>query len=297
MREPTRALRQEQTLQAPGDVRLARLTPVDEIDIKSAQVGLIGVGNMGQALLVALLKAGADASKINFAVRRSERNHEIEERYGIKAASVEEMAASSDVLMIIVKPQDLESIMERVAPSLKPGSLVISFLAGKKIATVEAGLGNPAVARVMPNTPTLLGVGMSIVSYGKAVRPDQRRYVSDFLAAAGKSIEVAEELQDAATATSGSGPAYFFAFVEAMVAGAVTMGIDEATATTLVIQTIVGAAKMLDETGKSATTLRENVTSPKGVTYEGLKVFGEGDLAGLVARAMKAAADRSRDLA
>ena len=108
MREPTRALRQEQTLQAPGDVRLARLTPVDQIDIKSAQVGLIGVGNMGQALLVALLKAGADPSKINFAVRRAERNLEIEERYGISAAPVEEMAAISDVLMIIVKPQDLE---------------------------------------------------------------------------------------------------------------------------------------------------------------------------------------------
>jgi len=278
-------------------VRLARLTPVNEIDIKSAQVGLIGVGNMGQALLVALLKAGADPAKIKFAVRRSERNHEIEERYGITAASVEEMAAESDVLMLIVKPQDLESIMERCAPNLKQDALVISFLAGKKIATIESGLGNPAVVRVMPNTPTLLGVGMSIVSYGSQVRPDQQRFVSEFLSAAGKSVEVAEELQDAATATSGSGPAYFFAFVEAMVEGAVAMGIDEQTATTLVVQTIVGAAKMLDETGKSVTILRENVTSPKGVTYEGLKVLGEADLAGLVSRAMKAAADRSRELA
>lgn len=278
-------------------MRLARLTPVNEIDIKSAQVGLIGVGNMGQALLVALLKAGADPAKIKFAVRRSERNHEIEERYGITAASVEEMAAESDVLMLIVKPQDLESIMERCAPNLKQDALVISFLAGKKIATIESGLGNPAVVRVMPNTPTLLGVGMSIVSYGSQVRPDQQRFVSEFLSAAGKSVEVAEELQDAATATSGSGPAYFFAFVEAMVEGAVAMGIDEQTATTLVVQTIVGAAKMLDETGKSVTILRENVTSPKGVTYEGLKVLGEADLAGLVSRAMKAAADRSRELA
>jgi pyrroline-5-carboxylate reductase len=121
--------------------------------------------------------------------------------------------------------------------------------------------------------------------------------VNDFLRAAGKSVEVDEPLQDAATATSGSGPAYFFAVVEAMVRGAVEMGISEEIATTLVVQTIVGAAKMLDESGKSATTLRENVTSPKGVTYEGLKVFGEGDLAGLVARAMKAAAERSRDMA
>ena len=270
---------------------------MNQIDLKSAQVGLIGVGNMGEALLVALLKAGATASHINFAVRRAERSAEIVERYGITPASIEEMAATSDVLMIIVKPQDLETIMERVAPTLKVGALVISFLAGKKIATLESGLGQPAVARVMPNTPTLLGAGMAIVSFGSAVRPDQRNFVNDFLAAAGKSIEVEEPLQDAATATSGSGPAYFFAFVEAMVAGAMDMGIDEATATALVIQTIVGAAKMLDETGKSATTLRENVTSPKGVTYEGLKVLGEGDLQGLVVRAMNAAADRSRAMA
>lgn len=276
---------------------MARLTAVKQIDIKSAQVGLIGVGNMGEALLVALLKAGAEPQKINFAVRRAERSSELAARYQITPASIEEMAATSDVLMFIVKPQDLETIMERIAPTLNPDALVISFLAGKKIATIENGLGNPAVARVMPNTPTLLGVGMSILSYGSNVRADQKRFVETFLRAAGKSVEVAEPLQDAATATSGSGPAYFFAFVEAMVAGAVAMGIDEDVASTLVVQTIVGAAKMLEESGKSATVLRENVTSPKGVTYEGLQVIAQGDLPGLVARAMQAAADRSRAMA
>ena len=282
---------------APWVAPLARLTPVKQIDIKSAQVGLIGVGNMGEALLVALLKAGADARHIKFAVRRAERSTQIAERYGITASTIEEMAAASDVLMIIVKPQDLESVMERIAPTLKAGALVISFLAGKKIATLELGLGQPAIARVMPNTPTLLGAGMAIVSFNKSISSDQRDFVNELLAAAGKSIEVEESLQDAAAATSGSGPAYFFAFVEAMVAGAVEMGIDAATATTLVTQTILGAAKMLDETGKSATTLRENVTSPKGMTYEGLKVLEEGDLDGLVARAMNAAAARSRAMA
>ena len=276
---------------------MARLTAVKQIEIKSAQVGLIGVGNMGEALLVALLKAGADPQKINFSVRRAERSSELAARYQITPASIEEMAATSDVLMLIVKPQDLETIMERIAPTLNPDALVISFLAGKKIATIGSGLGNPAVVRVMPNTPTLLGVGMSILSYGSNVRADQKLFVEAFLRAAGKSVEVTEPLQDAATATSGSGPAYFFAFVEAMVAGAVAMGIDEGVASTLVVQTIVGAAKMLEESGKSATVLRENVTSPKGVTYEGLQVFTQGDLPGLVARAMQAAADRSRAMA
>ncbi len=252
---------------------------------------------MGEALLVALLKAGADPAAIKFAVRREERSAELATRYAITPASISEMAQTSDVLMIIVKPQDLTLIMEEVQPHLKPGALVISFLAGKKIATLSVGLGSDAIARVMPNTPTLLGVGMSIVSYGPGVDPAQRQYVSQFLQAAGKSVEIDEGLQDAAAATSGSGPAYFFAFVEAMVNGALDMGIDHETATQLVVQTIVGAAKLLDESGKSATTLRENVTSPKGMTYEGLKVFSDGDLNGLVVRAMNAAAERSRGMA
>ena len=268
-----------------------------EIKIESAQVGLIGVGNMGEALLVALLKAGAPPSAIKFAVRRETRSTELAEKYKITPASITDMAQTSDVLMIIVKPQDLELIMEAVRPHLKDGALVISFLAGKKIATLSAGFNTKAIARVMPNTPTLVGAGMSIVSYGAGIGTDQREYVAKFLHAAGKSIEVEEDLQDAAAATSGSGPAYFFAFVEAMVNGAVNMGIDQGTATELVIQTIVGAAKLLDESGKSATTLRENVTSPKGMTYEGLKVFSEGGLNDLVVRAMNAAAMRSRGMA
>jgi pyrroline-5-carboxylate reductase len=270
---------------------------VDEISIKRSRVGLIGVGNMGEALLVALLKAGAPVQNVNFAVRRPERSAELAARYQIEAATISQIAATSDVLMIIVKPYDLAGIMEQVKPHLKSGALVISFLAGKKIATLESGLAAASIARVMPNTPTLLGAGMSIVSYSSGIRPDQRAFVTDFLEAAGKSLEVEESLQDATAATSGSGPAYFFAFVEAMVVGAVAMGIDEGSATTLVVQTILGAAKMLDETGKNAATLRENVTSPKGMTFEGLKVFEGGDLNGLVARAMKAAADRSRDMA
>ena len=252
---------------------------------------------MGEALLVALLKAGANPAAVKFAVRRPERSAEIQERYKIAPASIQELAATSDVLMLIMKPQQLDPIMEEIKPVLKSDALVISFLAGKKIATLEAGLGTSSVVRVMPNTPTLLGAGMSIVSYGAGVREDQREFVSEFLRAAGKSIEVPEDMQDSATATSGSGPAYFFAFVEAMVAGAMDMGISESVATELVIQTIVGAAKMLAETGKSATTLRENVTSPNGVTFAGLKVLGEGDLNGLVIRAMNSAANRSREMA
>jgi pyrroline-5-carboxylate reductase len=271
---------------------------MNQIKLATASVGFIGVGNMGEALLSALLKAGAPAAKISFSERGTERSAQIVERYGVTSSTIAELSSQSDVLLIIVKPQDLETVLDAVRPTLKTDSLVISFLAGKRISTIEAGLGSQtSVVRVMPNTPTLLGAGMCIVSFGSFINDIQREYVRDFMKACGKFVELPEELQDAAAATSGSGPAYFFAFVEAMIAGATDMGIDEATATQLTIQTIVGAAKMLDESGKSATTLRENVTSPKGMTYEGLKVFAEADLNSLVAKAMKAAADRSREMA
>jgi len=261
-------------------------------------IGFIGVGNMGEALLHALLKSGTPPASITFAVRRSERSAEISERYQIAPATLADMAARSDILLIIVKPQDLNTIMDAIAPTLKSDSLIISFLAGKRIATIEAGLGGDrAVVRIMPNTPTLVGAGISIVSYGSAVSPSHKEFVGRFMNACGKYVELEESLQDAAAATSGSGPAYFFAFIEAMIAGAMEMGISEEIANELVIQTFVGAAKMLQETGKSPSTLRENVTSPKGMTYEGLKVFAASDLERIVAKAMAAAAQRSRELA
>jgi pyrroline-5-carboxylate reductase len=132
---------------------------------------------------------------------------------------------------------------------------------------------------------------------GAEVTDQQKGFVLGFLAATGKVIEVEEALQDAVTATSGSGPAYFFAFVEAMIAGAKDLGLSHEDATTLTIQTIVGAAKLLDESGKSATTLRENVTSPNGTTAAALAILGSSDLNSRVAKAMKAARDRSQELA
>jgi pyrroline-5-carboxylate reductase len=149
----------------------------------------------------------------------------------------------------------------------------------------------------MPNTPTLVGAGMAAVSMGAGVTDAHREFVLNLLSTTGKVIEVTEDLQDAVTATSGSGPAYFFAFVEAMIAGARELGLSAEDATTLTVQTIVGAAKLLAESGKSATTLRENVTSPNGTTAAALASFSSSDLNSMVAKAMKAASDRSQELA
>jgi pyrroline-5-carboxylate reductase len=171
-------------------------------------------------------------------------------------------------------------------------------VAGKKIGFIQENLSDAQpIARIMPNTPTSVGLGAAGYSFGSAVTQEHRVFVASLLAAAGKAVEVDESLQDAITATSGSGPAYFFAFVEAMVEGAVALGLSREDATTLTIQTIVGSAALLEKSGDSPTILREKVTSPNGTTAAALASFSNDHLSEIVARAMKAAHDRSQELA
>ena len=265
---------------------------------QQSKVAVIGAGIMGEALISALISAGVNPELITISEKRAERSAELTAKYSIKRAPIAANVAAADALLLVVKPQDMASVLEEIKGAINPTAVVITFAAGKTISFITNALitGNPIV-RVMPNTPTLVGAGMAAVSIGPGVTAEQKQFVLNFLAATGTVIEVAEELQDAVTATSGSGPAYFFAFVEAMVAGAKELGLSEQDATTLTIQTIVGAAKLLDESGKSATTLRENVTSPNGTTAAALASFAASDLNSMVAQAMKAARDRSQELA
>jgi pyrroline-5-carboxylate reductase len=265
---------------------------------QQSKVAVIGAGVMGEALIAALISYGVKPEFITISEKRDERAAELIAKYSIKAAPLAANVSSADALLLVVKPQDMGAVLEEIKSSINPAAVVITFAAGKTISFISNGLGtgNPVV-RVMPNTPTLVGAGMAAASMGAGVTDAQKGFVLGFLAATGKVIEVGEELQDAVTATSGSGPAYFFAFVEAMVAGAKELGLSDADATTLTVQTIVGAAKLLDESGKSATTLRENVTSPNGTTAAALASFGSSELNSMVAKAMKAARDRSQELA
>lgn len=261
-------------------------------------IGVIGAGVMGEALIVALIRSGVNPSEISFAEKRPERAVELEARYSIVHQDLTSVAAKSSTLLIVVKPQDMSSTLADLAPHVSAETLVISFAAGKTIASIASGLGkNNPVVRVMPNTPALIGLGASGYSLGAGVTESQKKFVSDFLAATGKAIEVPEALQDAVTATSGSGPAYFFAFVESMIDGAVALGLSREDATTLTIQTIVGAAALLDQSGDSPTTLREKVTSPNGTTAAALASFSQSGLPAIVAEAMAAAAKRSQELA
>ena len=265
---------------------------------QQSPVGVIGAGVMGEALIAALITSGVNPGLITISEKRADRAAELVAKYSIQQAPLAANVASAQTLLLVVKPQDMAAVLEEIKSNINPAAVVISFAAGKTIAFIAQGLGtgNPVV-RVMPNTPTLVGAGMAAASMGPGVTEAQKQFVLGFLAATGKVIEVTEDLQDAVTATSGSGPAYFFAFVEAMVAGAKELGLSDQDATTLTVQTIVGAAKLLDESGKSATTLRENVTSPNGTTAAALASFASSDLNSMVAKAMKAASDRSQELA
>ncbi len=263
------------------------------------QVAVIGAGVMGEALISALITYGISPRAITISEKREERALELIDRYKVSRAPLSENIAKCDMILLVVKPQDMAAVLQEIKTDIRPGCLVISFVAGKQIQGIADLIGTKAnpVIRVMPNTPTLVGAGMAAISCCSLVTAEQRQFVLGFLGAVGKVIEVNEELQDAVTATSGSGPAYFFRFVEAMVEGAVALGLSHADATTLTIQTMVGAAKLLDQSGDSPTTLREKVTSPNGTTFAALNSFNGSDISEVVAKAMKAARDRSQELA
>ena len=261
-------------------------------------VGIYGVGNMGEALLAGLIAAGTAPELIYFAEKREDRAAEISAKYGASHKSVTEIAKECSTILLVVKPQDLGGLLEGIKDDLTAEALLISFAAGKTISLIENALpAGISIIRVMPNTPALIGLGAAGISPGTHVTDSQLAFTQNFLESCGMAVILDESLQDAVTALSGSGPAYFFAFVEAMVASGIELGLSEEVATALTHQTILGAAGMLNQSGKSATTLRENVTSPNGTTAAALKVLSEGRLAELVARAMTAARDRSQELA
>jgi len=268
------------------------------IDSNPSAIGVIGAGVMGEALISALISAGVSPESITISEKRADRAAELIDKYGIVVEPLETNVSKAEVLLLVVKPQDISTVLTEIKGSIKPSTLVVSFAAGKKIEFISSllGGGNPVI-RVMPNTPTLVGEGMAAMSIGLLVTPAQSDFVRGFLSATGRVVEVDENLQDAVTAVSGSGPAYFFNFVEAMVKAGTELGLSNEIATELTVQTMVGAAKLLATSNKSAATLRENVTSPNGTTAAALSSFADSDLAGIVKKAMVAARDRSQELA
>jgi pyrroline-5-carboxylate reductase len=261
------------------------------------RIAILGAGVMGETLLSAIRSAGHPAADLVISEKRDDRAAELRDAYGVEVTGNAEAVTGADVVLLVVKPQDVPGLLDEIAGHVDAGATVVSLAAGVRIATMTAALPDGvAVVRAMPNTPALVGEGMFGVSPGPTVSDEQLEAVVRLLESGGKVVVVDESRQDAVTAVSGSGPAYVFYLAEAMIAGGVAEGLDPATARTLTAQTLVGAAKLLAGSDDSAEELRRRVTSPNGTTHAAITTFDErGVKDGLIA-GVAACAARSAEL-
>ena len=263
-----------------------------------AQTAIIGAGVMGESLLSGMLRAGAAPETLLVGEKRAARAGELEDKYGVTVVSNVEAAQKADTLALVVKPQDMGAVLEEIEPHLRPGQLIVSLAAGITTAFIESRIPDGiAVVRVMPNTPALVDEGMAAISPGSHCDEEHLAEAERLLGATGHVMRLDEKHLDAVTAISGSGPAYVFYVVESMIEAGVHLGLPRATATELVIQTVVGSAKMLRETGTHPTVLREQVTSPAGTTAAAIRELEVHKVRAAFLSAMEAARNRSQALA
>lgn len=259
-------------------------------------IAILGAGKIGEALVSGLLSAGRQADSLMFTERHPARAAELTERYGVRAVDTPE-AAAADVVVVAVKPQDIEPVLVTLAGSISPNTLVVSLCAGLPTSLYERHLpaGTPVV-RVMPNTPMLVGEAMSAISAGSHATSEHLDLVQELLSSVGQVVRVPESQQDAVTALSGSGPAYFFYLVEAMIDAGILLGLPRDVSTSLIIQSAVGAATMLRDSGQHPVALREAVTSPGGTTIAAIRELENHKVRAAMLTAIEAAAVRSAEL-
>ena len=263
-----------------------------------AQTAILGAGVMGETLLSGLVRAGRRVDDLLVGEKRPERARELEERYGVQVVSNVEAARKAETLALVVKPQDMGDLLEEIAPELRAGQLVVSLAAGITTAFIESRVPEGvAVVRVMPNTPALVDEGMAAIAPGSHCDDHHLAEAEELMGSTGRVLRVPERQMDAVTAISGSGPAYIFFVVESMIEAGVHLGLPRSTSTELVVQTLVGSAKMLRETGTHPVVLREQVTSPGGTTAAALRELETHKVRAAFLAAMEAARDRSRSLA
>ena len=273
--------------------RRSRLTLV-----AMTRIALIGGGRIGEALIAGLLESGRAVKDLVVAETVPQRAAELEELFGIRVTSaVADAAENADIIVVAVKPADVDAVINQLAGvelDSEREQMIVSMVAGVPTSRFEPKLpaGFPVV-RAMPNTPMLVGEGMSAVAPGRYARESHVAAVEDMLSAVGKVVTIAESQMDAVTAISGSGPAYFFLVVEAMIEAAVGLGITHRTAKTLIVQTLTGSAAMLDRSGDSAYELRAAVTSPAGTTAAAVRILEEKGLRSAFIEALTASRDRS----
>jgi pyrroline-5-carboxylate reductase len=265
------------------------------------RIVVVGGGRIGEALVSGLVASGHDAAELSVAEPVAARADELTVRYGVATtAEVGAAVSEADVVVIAVKPGDVDNVVSDVAKAQldsTPEQVLVSLAAGVPTARLEARLpaGYPVV-RAMPNTPMLVGAAMSVIAPGRYARAQHLAQAEEMLRAVGAVLTLPEASLDAVTALSGSGPAYFFLAAEAMIDAGVSLGLTRDVATTLVSQTLVGAGAMLTRTGESPVELRAGVTSPGGTTAAALRVLERSGIRSAFLEALHASRDRSAEL-
>ncbi|MDE1154170.1 MAG: pyrroline-5-carboxylate reductase [Acidobacteriaceae bacterium] len=264
------------------------------------RIAVLGTGKMGGILLQAFLKQGLfSPEQITATVAHPERAASLSSELGIKVTT-DNLAAveGADIVLLGVKPLQIEELARRVAPRLKPGAMVLSIAASTKLQAIEEALGGEvAVIRAMPNTPAKLGAGVTALCRGRWVTEEQLSFASQLFQAVGLSVVVDEKHMDAVTGLSGSGPAFIYIIIEALAEAGVNVGLPRDIATKLAAQTTYGAAKMVLETGSHPAVLKDEVTTPAGCTVDGILELEAGGLRITLLKAVKRAAERARQLA
>ncbi len=257
-------------------------------------IGFIGGGNMAEALIKGI--AGRHARDIIVSEPRDERRTYLEKTYKIKTAPHnKEVAESCKIIILAVKPQNMDEVTAEISDVISSDKIVVSIAAGITLSYLSSRLKTSKIIRVMPNTPAIIQEGISVMSMCECIHDKEIGLIRDIFMSIGRLLVLPEKYMDTVTALSGSGPAFIALFLEAMIEGAVKMGLSKRDASELAVQTLLGTAKLLD-TGMSPEKLREMVTSPKGTTAAGLKVFQEKGFMDIVKDALQAAAERAKEL-
>ena len=261
-------------------------------------VAVIGAGKLGELVLSGLLRAGWSPRQLLATTRRPERAAELAERYGIRPVLNLTAITQADVLAIAVKPQDAGRLLEEWGMKVPPGKLVVSMCAGLPTSFFTERLpGGIPVVRVMTNTPALVDQAMTVLSPGAYATEEHLALAEEIFKPLGKTMRVPEAQQDAVTALSGSGPAYFYLLVEAMIDAGILLGLPRQVAHELIVQTAIGSAVMLRDSGEHPVKLREAVTSPAGTTISAIRELENHGVRAAMLTALEAARDRARAIA
>jgi pyrroline-5-carboxylate reductase len=270
------------------------------VTVTEGTIAILGAGKIGEALVAGLVSSGwRRADQIVVTTRRRERTEELAGRYGVVgAASNLEAVEGAEIIVIAVKPQDIEVLLTEIGHRLAPDQTVLSVAAAIPTALIERHLGDRVpVVRAMPNTPATVHEGVAGIAAGSHAGEKDLRKAEELLAHVGRTVRVSEAHMDAVTAVSGSGPAYFALLAESMIEAGILLGLSREISTDLVVQTMLGTAKLLRDEGMHPVELREMVTSPGGTTIAAIRELEQAGVRAAFLNAIQAAMTRSRELA